>query len=173
MMLEIERKFLVANDLWRASARPAVRYRQGYLAKTLVSTTRVRWCGGATAELTVKSQRRGLARDEFTYPIPASEAEAMLQGLCDGRVLEKDRHLVDHDGMTWSIDVYRGAAEGLVVAEIELDDEDQRFSTPPWLGAEISHDPRYGNFSIAVNCASGVRSLYPPMTRLVSQLSVA
>lgn len=154
-MIEIERKFLVTNDLWRAAAGRGVRLRQGYLAKTLSATVRVR-CGGGVAEVTVKSPRRGFTRDEFTYPIPEADAEAMLRELCDDCVLEKDRHLVEHGGMTWCVDVYHRAAEGLVVAEIELDDEDQAFALPPWVGEEISHDRRYGNSSIAQRCADKV-----------------
>lgn len=153
MMVEIERKFLVVNDLWRADAGPGVRYRQGYLGKTPLATMRVR-CGGGAAELTVKSARRGFARDEYTYPIPVPEAEAMLLDLCEGRVFEKDRHLVEHRGVTWQVDVYRGRVEGLVVAEVELDREDQRFPIPAWLGVEISHDRRYGNSTIALQCAA-------------------
>ncbi len=148
-MIEIERKFLVANDLWRAKAGPATRYRQGYLAKTASATVLVRR-GDDEAVLTVKSPRSGLRRDELSYPIPLAEADDMLRRLCGGRVLEKARHLVADQGSTWTVDVYLGPAEGLVVAEIELEREDQPFAIPSWLGAEISHDPRYRNSAIAL-----------------------
>lgn len=144
--IEIERKFLVADEQWRPDADAGIRYRQGYLAKSAAGTVRVRCCGDE-ASLTVKSPRRGLTRKEFSYPIPIAEAEEILR-LC-GRVVEKVRHVVKHQGNVWHVDAYLGAAEGLVIAEIELDREGQTFATPPWLGADISFDPRYRNSAIA------------------------
>jgi adenylate cyclase len=149
MATEIERKYLVSNDLWRAAAGPGVRYRQGYLAIAGAATVRVR-CGEGRATLTVKGPRRGLAREEFTYPIPTVDAARMLRQLCRGRVVEKVRHIVEHEGATWCVDVYEGAAEGLVVAEIELDRYDQPVLAPPWLGPEISGDMRFSNSAIAL-----------------------
>jgi len=148
-VIEIERKFLVANDQWRASAHPGLLYRQGYLARTSLATVRVR-CIQNEACLTVKGPRRGLERDELTYPIPLAEAEDLLRRFCDGGVVEKVRHEVEHQGSAWVVDVFLGPAEGLVVAEIELERADQAFAVPPWLGAEVSHDPRYRNSSIAL-----------------------
>lgn len=147
-MIEIERKFLVANDQWRARAGPGVHYRQGYLAKTELGAVRIRRSDSG-AYVTIKGPRRGLTRDEFSYAVPICEAEQLLT-LCGPLVLEKVRHLVEHQGMIWEIDVYLGPAEGLVVAEIELDREDQLFAVPPWVGAEVSLDPRYRNSAIAL-----------------------
>lgn len=149
MATEIERKYLVCDDGWRSAACAGVRYRQGYLAKTRFSTVRVR-AGGGFASLTIKGARQGISREEFTYPIPLDEAEFMLRNLCGKRVLEKVRHLVEHDGMTWCVDVYKGSAQGLMVAEIELDRHDQPFSVPWWAGSEITHDPHYRNSVIAL-----------------------
>lgn len=148
-MIEIERKFLVANDLWRAAARPGTLIRQGYVARTPFATIRVR-CEHEHACLTIKSPRRGLERDELNYPIPLMEAQDILVRFCGGRVLEKVRHELDHRGRTWIVDAYRGAAEGLVIAEIELDRADAVFESPPWLGVEVSYDRRYRNSAIAL-----------------------
>jgi adenylate cyclase len=148
-VIEIERKFLVANDLWRAAAQPGTLIRQGYLARTPFATIRIR-CSQDHAWLTVKSPRRGLERDEMSYPIPLIEARDLLARFCGGRVLKKVRHEIDHQGLAWIIDVYQGPAEGLVIAEIELDRADVSFEFPPWLGAEVSHDPRYRNSAIAL-----------------------
>lgn len=150
MAVETERKFLVIGDAWRATARPGVLYRQGYLAKSPCVTIRIRSCAGDQATLTVKGPRRGLTRQEFSYPVPGWQADEMLEGLCGGRVVEKMRYVVEYRGAIWHVDAYRGAAEGLVVAEIELDREDHAFETPPWLGAEVSHNLRYRNSSIAL-----------------------
>lgn len=148
MPLEIERKFLVAGDGWREAAEAGVWLRQGYLAITGRTMVRVR-IGGGTASLTVKTPRRGLTRDEYSYPIPLDDAEAMLTRQCAGRVLTKTRHHVPFAGMLWHVDVYEGVAAGLVIAEIELEREDQAFAIPPWLGEEVSRKVRYKNSSIA------------------------
>jgi adenylate cyclase len=145
---EIERKFVVVSDAWRLVAAAGVAMRQGYLARTRRGTMRVRLAAGSGA-ITVKSRRRGIAREEFTYPVPAIEAEYMLARLCVGPVIEKVRHLVRHEDMTWQVDVYAGAAAGLVVAEIELQRPDQEFERPAWVGAEVTHDLRYRNSTIA------------------------
>lgn len=145
--IEIERKFLVANDTWRATAGPAIYYRQGYLSKTELSTVRIR-LSDSGAYVTIKSKRRGLTRHELSYAVPMGEAEELLAS-CGRWVLEKQRHLVEHQGSIWEVDVYLGAAAGLVVAEIELNREDQLFAIPPWLGPEVSLDPMYRNSSIA------------------------
>lgn len=157
MPVEIERKFLVTGEGWRDDAGPGVHYRQGYLAKTGRATVRVR-CGGGEASLTVKSPRRRLTRDEYSYAIPIEDAEAMISEQCAGRVLEKMRFLVPHRGMTWHLDVYEGAAAGLVIAEIELAFEDQPFVKPAWAGAEVSHRARYQNSNIALWRAAPARS---------------
>jgi adenylate cyclase len=148
MPIEIERKYLVRNDAWRARAAPGELIRQGYLSNNPFPTVRIRLCG-ALATVSVKGPRIGIARDEFEYPIPRGHAEHMLRRLCV-RMIEKVRHRVDHHGAIWHVDEYRGAAAGLVVAEIELDFTDQEFALPRWLGAEVTHDPRYRNSAIAL-----------------------
>ncbi len=145
-MMEIERKFLVRGDSWRPG--PAgVLQRQGYLS-TEDPTVRVR-IEGRRATIAVKGAQTGLTRPEFEYEIPLADAEAML-GLC-GFVVEKTRHAREFGGRRWEVDVFHGANEGLVIAEIELAREDESFALPLWLGAEVSRDPRYRVSSLARN----------------------
>lgn len=146
MGTEIERKFLVRGDSWRPGA-PGVLQRQGYLS-TEDPTVRVRIEEGR-ATLCVKGAQTGLARPEFEYAIPVADAERML-GLCRF-VVEKTRYVREFGGRRWEIDVFHGANEGLVVAEIELAREDESFALPLWLGAEVSRDPRYRVASLARN----------------------
>ncbi|HEC18246.1 MAG TPA: CYTH domain-containing protein [Gammaproteobacteria bacterium] len=144
MPVEIERKFLLANDDWRASADAGVAIRQGYLAGSEKSSVRVR-IAGEQANLNIKSATLGVTRQEYEYPIPLADAHAMLDGLADGPLIEKTRYHVQHEGHTWEIDVFAGDNQDLVVAEIELAREDEPFARPPWLGEEVSGDPRYYN----------------------------
>ncbi|MBT8135439.1 MAG: CYTH domain-containing protein [Gammaproteobacteria bacterium] len=147
MAQEIERKFLVADDSWRAGVERTADYRQGYLANTDRVSVRVR-IGTDAANLNFKSATLDIVRDEYEYPIPLADAGRLL-GLCAGSVVEKTRHFVTFAGHLWEVDEFRGANAGLVVAEIELDRVDERFERPPWLGAEVSHDLRYYNVSLA------------------------
>jgi len=145
MAIEIERKFLVTGDDWRAA--PGVPYAQGYLNRDKARTVRVRLVEDR-AWLTVKGLSTGATRAEFEYEIPAADARELL-GLCDGPLVRKLRRIVVHAGSTWEIDEFEGENAGLVVAEIELASEDASFEPPPWLGEEVTHDPRYFNSSLA------------------------
>ena len=145
MGIEIERKFLVVGDDWRHA--PAVPYAQGYLNRAKERTVRVRVVQDA-AWLTIKGASAGATRAEFEYPIPVADARELL-ALCDGPLVRKTRRVVVHAGATWEIDEFEGDNAGLVVAEIELPSEDAAFEPPPWLGAEVTHDPRYFNSSLA------------------------
>lgn len=144
MATEIERKFLVVDERWRAQARGWRRIVQGYLANTERGSIRVR-LEGDRASLNIKSMTLGVTRSEFDYPIPLDEAEIILQTLCMKPLIEKTRHEVDHEGHLWEIDEFHGDNAGLVVAEIELRDKLEPFAKPAWLGAEVSDDPRYYN----------------------------
>jgi len=145
MGIEIERKFLVVGDAWRAA--PALAYAQGYLNRDPQRTVRVRLVQ-QRAWLTIKGANAGATRAEFEYPIPPSDAEQLL-ALCDGPLVRKLRRRVEHAGHTWAIDEFQGDNAGLVVAEIELPAEDAAFERPGWLGAEVTHDPRYFNSNLA------------------------
>lgn len=144
MATEIERKFLVHGDAWRRG-RPR-RLRQGYLSRDKQRTVRVR-IAGKRATLTIKGPARRTSRPEFEYPIPLRDAEALLR-LCDRPPLEKNRYTVKHAGAVWEIDEFLGANSGLVVAEIELEQERQAFEPPAWLSTEVTDDARYLNSSL-------------------------
>lgn len=146
MGIEIERKFLVTGDQWRDLAKPTY-YCQGYLNRDPHRTVRVRIAGEA-AFLTVKGISKGASRAEFEYSIPVDDARQMLE-LCDGTIIEKQRSVVDYAQMTWEIDEFLGENLGLLVAEIELDAEDQPFELPPWAGREVTGDRRYYNANLS------------------------
>jgi len=143
---EIERKFLLKGNAWQLVTREArgMPVRQGYLCVGPPVAVRVR-IAGDKGNVNFKKSALSITRDEFEYPIPVEDAEAMLAGLCEGHVIEKTRYKVPWGGLTWEIDVFSGMNEGLVVAEIELESEDQSFERPEWLGEEVSGDPRYLN----------------------------
>ena len=102
------------------------------------------------AHLNIKAAVIGAARAEYEYPIPPDDARKLLETLCVG-TLEKVRHYVERDGLTWEIDEFLGANAGLVVAEIELDAVDQEFLHPEWLGRELTDDRRYYNHHLAIH----------------------
>jgi CYTH domain-containing protein len=110
-------------------------------------TVRVR-IADSQAFLTIKGPNEGIRRQEFEYPIPLADADALL-ALCEGPLIEKHRHRVVHGGLLWEIDEFHGANAGLVVAEVELPSVEHPFEAPPWLGREVSHDPRYFNSSLS------------------------
>jgi CYTH domain-containing protein len=147
MPAEIERKFLVSGSSWRSAS--GQRISQGYLNKDKLRTVRVR-IAAPKAFLTVKGITTGASRAEFEYEIPIEDAEAML-ALCDGPIIEKVRHKVEYQGLTWEVDEFFGQNAGLVVAEVELMAEDQKFNPPPWTTKEVTTDPRYYNSSLATN----------------------
>jgi adenylate cyclase len=145
--VEIERKFLVTGTDWRQGR--STRLSQGYLNRDKERTVRVR-IAGAFAFLTVKGATRGASRAEFEYGIPLEDAEQLLR-LSDGPVVEKVRHLVEHQGLTWEVDEFLGENLGLVVAEVELSSEFQAVDKPAWVGQEVTDDPRYFNSSLATH----------------------
>ena len=146
MGTEIERKFLVRGAGWRVG--PGARYRQGYLSSEPERTVRVR-VAGAAAWLTIKGATRGIARPEYEYAIPVAEAEELLDGLCQRPLIEKTRYRVDHGAHTWEVDEFHGDNEGLVIAEVEVQDAAEEVALPAWVGEEVSHDPRYFNSNLA------------------------
>lgn len=147
MKIEIERKFLLKSNDWRPGATGTL-YRQGYLCTDPERTVRIR-LGGNQAILAIKGGGDGIARVEFEYPIPAPEAEQLLDALCLHPLVEKVRYLVPFAGLTWEIDEFLGANAGLLLAEVELERVDQKVPIPPWIGAEVTGDPRYYNAWLA------------------------
>lgn len=146
MGTEIERKFLLKDDAWRKGASGQA-YRQGYLSTDKERTVRVRVVG-TQAMLTIKGMTHGIRRVEFEYPIPLTDADGLLE-LCHRPLIEKTRYRVEHDGLVWEIDEFHGENAGLVVAEVELERESQAVTLPPWIGEEVSDDPRYFNSNLA------------------------
>lgn len=154
MGIEIERKFLVTGDDWRAAAHAVIPMAQGYINDMGAldrgdqkASVRVRVEGDAAA-LNLKSRTLGRSRQEFDYPIPVEDARALL-ALCVGGLVDKRRHLVRHEGLLWEVDEFLGDNAGLVVAEVELDDPDQPVPLPPWVGAEVTEQARYYNVALA------------------------
>lgn len=144
--VEIERKFLVSGDAWKALGRPVV-YRQGYLNDAKERTVRVR-IAGQLAWITIKGVNRGAVRAEFEYPIPVEDAAVLLETMALKPIIEKTRTCIDYAGHTWEVDEFAGANAGLTVAEIELAGEDESFEKPVWVGAEVTGDARYFNSSL-------------------------
>jgi len=148
MATEIERKFRLSGEGWRAATTASTLLRQGYIANTALASVRVR-VAGEQAWLSVKSMNRGMSRQEYEYPIASGDAREMLERLCQGALIEKWRHIVPYRGHRWEVDEFLGANAGLVIAELELDAEDAPFDHPPWLGAEVTHDERYYNVRLS------------------------
>jgi adenylate cyclase len=151
--IEIERKFLLANDGWRAGIERSEPIAQGYLVGaqalrdgTARASVRAR-LAGTQAWLNIKAARLGIERAEFEYPIPVDDARDLLATLCDG-VLEKTRHHVRVDGVLFEVDEFAGDNRGLIVAEVELPAVDAPFPRPPWLGREVSTLTRYYNVNL-------------------------
>jgi len=145
---EIERKFLVVGDAWRKKAGHPSAIVQGYLARGRQATVRVRIKDGRSATLTIKSRERGASRAEFEYPLPIKDAKALLD-LCGRSRIEKQRYTLTHGKLVWEIDVFAGAHEGLILAEVELSQVDQPVSLPSWIGEEVTADPSYRNSALA------------------------
>jgi adenylate cyclase len=148
MSFEIERKFLVRGNDWRALVSSQTTIRQAYLASGTKSSTRIRIRGDGTATLTIKSRPADLRRLELEYPIPVLQAEAMMQ-LREDSIVEKTRYVVPHGSLAWEIDVFAGDNLGLIIAEIELKDIDQPIDVPAWVGREVTAQPQYYNSYLA------------------------
>ena len=159
MRVEIERKFLVEGDGWRRGDPSGERFCQGYLAERR-ATVRVRRAGNR-ASVTIKGQRRGIARPEFEYLIPVDDAEQLL-AMCRKPLIEKTRYSVRHNGHKWAVDVFDGDNAGLVLAEIELRDPEERFERPDWLGPEVTHNPRYRNSTLSMAPINGAGDEHCP-----------
>ena len=146
MSLEIERKFLVRDQQWKSLGQGAL-LRQGYLSSQPDRIVRVR-IEGESAMLTIKGRTVGATRGEWEYPIPVEDGNSFLNELCEKPIIEKYRYRIQHEGMMWEVDEFLGDNAGLVVAEIELEAEDQAFEKPQWVGEEVTHDARYFNANL-------------------------
>jgi adenylate cyclase len=147
MALEIERRFRVSSDTWRANVSRSTRITQGYLAITQYSVIRVR-VRDDKGYVTIKSRDGGLAREEFEYAVPLDDAQSLLS-LCGQKILEKIRHEVTYAGYCWEIDEYFEPFDGLIIAEVELQSEREDPPQPPWIGEEITLDGSFSNAALA------------------------
>ncbi len=145
MGVEIERKFLV-NEKWKPEGR-SIHVKQGYLPGTGPMVVRVRQ-EDTRAFLTLKGRTEGITRSEYEYEIPMEDAGELLER-CEKPIIEKTRYLIPAEPHLWEVDVFYGANQGLIVAEIELSREDESFQKPEWVGEEVSGDPRYYNSNLA------------------------
>lgn len=145
MAREIERKFTVKNDNYKKDTKGLL-YKQGYLSRLPGCIVRVRTAGDK-AFLTIKGPNVGVTRSEFEYPIPYDDALSLF-ALCNNGFIEKLRYKVSYKGMVWEVDEFLGDNKGLVIAEIELESENQSFDLPPWVGDEVTGNPRYYNSNL-------------------------
>lgn len=148
MAREIERKFLVKRDAWTHDPSQGTLYRQGYLSADPGRVVRVR-IAGDDAYLTIKGITAGIERREFEYAIPVADATTLLDELCLQPLIEKTRYHVSFRGHVWDVDEFHGENDGLIIAEIELPRASATFEKPPWVGEEVSSDPRYFNSNLA------------------------
>lgn len=143
MAYEIEHKYLVTDNSYKSLAYDSMEIKQGYLNRLPERTVRVRTKNNL-GFLAVKGKNDGDKRLEFEYEVPYEDALEIL-GLCEPGIIEKTRYLVKFDGLVWEIDEYHGQREGLVVAEVELPESGYQYTRPPFVGENVTGDPRYYN----------------------------
>lgn len=146
---EIERKFLVKDDSFKNLAQGS-KYRQGYLNSMKERVVRVRTIDDK-GFLTVKGITTGATRVEYEYEIPVKDADAMLDDLCEKPLIEKNRYKIGFESFIWEVDEFFGENQGLIVAEVELEREDQHFEKPEWISEEVTGDPKYFNSNLIQN----------------------
>jgi CYTH domain-containing protein len=149
--IEIERKFLVIPEAWnKVKKDDPVKIAQGYIHTSESVTIRVRVANN-NAFITIKGKTIGISRSEFEYPIPLEEANEMMRQFCE-KVIQKDRYRLHIDQHVWDVDIFKGKLSGLILAEIELKEEEEHFSKPSWIGKEVSQDPSYFNAVLIEKC---------------------
>ncbi len=146
---EIERKFIVKNDIWENFKKPAPSFiRQGYLLITDETTIRVRYTE-TKGTITIKGKLQGISRDEYEYEIPLDEAKEILENHCP-KTLSKNRYKIPVGSMVWEVDEYIDILSGLIIAEVELANEDQKIDIlPEWIGQEVTMDIKFSNAFLA------------------------
>ena len=147
-MIEIERKYLVTNNNYKSGT--PIRISQGYICSEENRVVRVR-IKGDKAYLTIKNATIGFARNEYEYEISVADAEAMLHNTCQQPIIDKTRYILEYKGFIWEVDEFHGDNEGLVVAEIELENKNQQFELPDFIGKEVTDDARYYNACLFKN----------------------
>ena len=149
MSTEIEHKYLVKDGSYKREAFKQSEIQQGFLSRNPERTVRVR-IRDDKGFITVKGRGDGAAHPEFEYEIPLEDARQMM-ALCEPPVIVKTRYLVMHEGNCWEVDEFHGDLQGLVIAELEVPSEDYRYGLPPFVGLEVTGDPRYYNSQLGIN----------------------
>ena len=149
-MREVERKFLVTSNTFKAEAKSELEIKQGFLSTDPERTVRVRLQDGS-GKITVKgiSDQAGISRFEWEHDITEQEAGQLLQ-LCTGIIITKTRYRIPYGTHVFEVDVFEGPNAGLIVAEVELQDPDEPFEKPSWLGKEVTGDPKYYNAQLSI-----------------------
>ncbi len=153
MGYEIERKFLVTSEAYKAGSQ-RVKIKQGFLNDDLERSVRIRVLSD-NAYITIKGASAGSVRHEFEYPLPIADAEILIRELCIPPPLVKVRYILHDHGLTWEVDEFAGENQGLVIAEVELPGEDFELTLPDWVGKEVTGDKRYYNAYLARNPYQG------------------
>ena len=149
--MEIERKFLVDKSEWAKVEKPAPKkIVQAYILNSPEKTVRAR-IKGSKGFLTIKGATVGISRNEFEYEIPVEEAEEMIRLFAE-KIISKDRYEIKVGNHLWEIDEFHGNLEGLILAEIELSDENEAFEQPIWATEDVSTDVNYYNSKLIEKC---------------------
>ena len=149
MAIEIERKFLVKEKPFSIAKR-SLKINQGYIINEKSKVIRVREKGDDYF-LTIKGNNIGISRLEYDFPISKEDAKELMFHFCKTTLIEKTRHYIEHKGHTWEVDEFHGKNNGLIVAELELESEDEKFKIPDWVGEEVTQDDRYYNMNLAIH----------------------
>ena len=149
MAIEIERKFLIKKKPFSIAKR-SLKINQGYIINEKSKVIRVREKGDDYF-LTIKGNNIGISRLEYDFPISKEDAKELIFHFCKTTLIEKTRHYIEHKGHTWEVDEFHGKNNGLIVAEIELESEDEKFEKPDWVGEEVTQDDRYYNMNLAIH----------------------
>ena len=149
MAIEIERKFLVKEKPFSIAKR-SLKINQGYVINEKSKVIRVREKGDDYF-LTIKGNNIGISRLEYDFPISKEDAKELIFHFCKTTLIEKTRHYIKYKGHTWEVDEFHGKNNGLIVAEIELESEDEKFEKPDWVGEEVTQDDRYYNMNLAIH----------------------
>ena len=149
MAIEIERKFLIKEKPFSIAKR-SLKINQGYIINEKSKVIRVREKGDDYF-LTIKGNNIGISRLEYDFPISKEDAKELIFHFCKTTLIEKTRHYIEHKGHTWEVDEFHGKNNGLIVAEIELESEDEKFEIPDWVGEEVTQDDRYYNINLAIH----------------------
>ena len=149
MPTEIELKYLVNQELWKQIIpEKSVEIKQAYLLTDPNKTIRIR-TKGDTGFITIKGKSIGASRPEFEYEIPLSDAIELINGF-SSNIIEKTRHYVTYERKLWEVDEFKGLNAGLILAEIELSDENEEYSVPDWVGENVTVDQKYANSNLSI-----------------------